>query len=321
MHKSTAFSPIRALSNALDLLMKAPLPLWVGGLVLVFVQGLAQGGAQVQIDPDDAPDQMLWALLPFVAFGLCFSLVIAMVTSWLRVGYYGGVRTVMRAGDVEFGELYRATNRWLAVFLTVLLQGLVSVLALLPGIALAGAVVLNAKKDGVEDLALPILVLAASALYLPVFLYFSLGFSLMVYPAALDGAGPVESLQRSWQLASGIRLQLLLMGLLSAALAFVGILLCCIGLIPASILVEVMWCEAYVQATREQDGGWWIDHRGDAEPPSGGDGWREWDPVEGGPRSGGPSAAPSGPVGLGGDSSNEGSERPGFDPSAWRKDP
>ncbi len=323
MHKSTAFNPTRALSNALDLLMKAPLPLWVGGLVLIFVEGLAQGGAQFRIDLDGRPEDALRVALPFVAFGLCFGLVVALVTAWLRIGYYQAVRTVMRDGDAEFGELYRASNRWLAVFLAGLVQGLANLVAALPLALFGGAAALAGQALGIEDGLLALLILFSAALYLPVLVYVSLGLSLTVHAAVLEERGPVEAALRSWELASGVRVQLLLMSLLSLVLVIAGLLMCCVGVIPAAIVIEVLWCEAYVQATRDGEG-WWIDHRGSGGgPPDGGvRGGGEWDPVEGAPTSGAatPGLAGGADPGRGGAAPEDG-EPGGFDPSAWRRDP
>ena len=102
--------------------------------------------------------------------------------------------------------------------------------------------------------------------YLPIFFYLSLGYSLMTYSACLDGTGPVASLQRSWSLASGIRIQLFLMVMLHIAITILGLCACFIGVFPASIIGHVMWTEAYVQATREDLGEWWINNRGIAGP-------------------------------------------------------
>ena len=313
MHKTTAFQPIRALSSALDLLMKAPLPLWVGGVVLATVQGLSQIGSQIRVpqNPHQHAEEVALTVLPFVLFGICLGIVVSMITAWLRIGYWGGIRTVMREGDVEFGELYRASNRWLGVFLTMLLQTVMVLVSLVPFGIFVGAAYLLHEVVGIDDDIAALFMFGGWLLYLPVLIYLELGFVLMPYPAALEGAGPVESLRISWGLASGVRLQMIGMGLLSFGLVIAGLLMCCIGVIPAGIIVEVMWCEAYVQATREGDG-WWVDHRGRGDGPGPEDGWEP---------SGGGRLVEDTPVTPSIDSAGaDPGDGEGFDPSAWRKE-
>lgn len=312
MHKSIAFQPTRALSSAWDLLMKAPLPLWVGGLILWVVQSLGSfggGSGNIQVDGEN-PEEMIWLILPLMFIGFALSIVVMGVTAWLRVGYYNGVRTVMRDGDVEFDRLYKAEGRWLTVFLTLLLQGVLAFAAALPLALVVLIAVLLGQGLDVADGGMAALIGLAVLLYLPVFIYIQLGLILMVFPAALDGFGPVESLRESWSLAGGERMQLFLIGLLQFGLMLVGLLACCIGVIPAGILAEVMWCEAYVQATRDRDdGSWWIDHRGRKDDPGAGD---DWDAGLGHARS-----AEAEPVAR--DAEPEPPASPeGFDPGGWR---
>ena len=312
MHKSIAFQPTRALSSAWDLLMKAPLPLWVGGLILMVVQSLGSfggSGGNIQFDGDN-PEELIWLILPLMFIGFALSVIVMGVTAWLRVGYYNGVRSVMRDGEVEFDRLYKAEGRWLTVFLTLLLQGVLSFAAVLPIALVALIAILVGEGLGLADGGMAGLVGLVVFLYLPVLIYVQLGLILMVYPAALDGFGPVESLRESWSLASGERLQLFLMGLLQFGLFMVGLLACCVGAIPAGILAEVMWCEAYVQATRDRDdGSWWVDHRGRTEAPDADD---DWDAGLGHARS-----AETEPIPRDIEPESPGAPE-GFDPGGWR---
>ncbi len=314
MNKSIAFQPTRVLSSAWDLMTKAPLPLWVGGLIVVIVQGLGGfggGGGNIQIDGQDA-EEWVWLIVPmmFISFGL--SVLVMGVTAWLKTGYYNGVRTVMRDGDVEFDRLYRAEGRWLTVFLTMLLQGVLTFAATLPLVLIVLAAIFAGNAMGIDGGGRAGLILLVVLLYIPVLVYVHLGLVLMVFPAALDGFGPVESMRESWALADGERLQLFLIGLLQFGLFLVGLLACCVGAIGAGILAEVMWCEAYVQATRDRDDRrWWIDHRGKENGPDEQDGWDD------GWSSGSPPQASGGAAPR--EVQPESPDAPeGFDPGGWR---
>lgn len=271
MHKTEAFSPIRSLKSAIDLLMKAPLPLWVGGLIMVVVESIgsfAGSGTDIHIKGSEDIDHVLLLLIPMMLIGFALSIAVMAATAWLKIGYFRSVETVMRTGTAEFEDIFRLRPNWLKMFLTILFQALLSVGIIVPMVLvifLVAAVVDGLDMDegvGVGS------VLIAMLAYIPVAAYFFLGIVLMPFPAALDNRGPMESLSDSWNLAKGVRINLFLMTLLQIALVLVGMLACCVGVIPASIVGYVMFCEAYIQATRTDTEGWWVRSK---TPPGGED--------------------------------------------------
>lgn len=324
MHKNQAFSPIRSLQSAWEILKKAPLPMWVGGLILVFVQSFGSaggGGGDLQIHGQEDVERMIFILLPLVLLGFLMSIVIMAVTAWLKVGYYNGVETVMRTGSVEFEELFKGRGRWLGVFLTLLLQLVLGFVLLVPMGLFALVAVAVSKALDFSDQGAVIMIIFSLVAYVPVAIFFYMGLVLMPYPAALKGLGPMESLAESWRLASGVRLQLFMMILLQVAMTIVGLLACCVGVLPAGIIAEVMFCEAYVQAARDDLDDWWVTKKegGPQGSDHGGSSGRS-------PASG--TAAPEerarvveAQTKAAPEIKQPPGEKPeGFDPSAWRQD-
>ena len=260
MRPDQAFNPIRALESAWKILMKAPLPMWVGGLILVVVQSAAGMGGNPNFNLKfHGWDAAAVVLIPLVLIALAVGVAVSLVISWLSVGYFNGVATVMRTGDVEFEKLFDARGRWLSMFLTRLLQGFLVFLSILTlGIGpIMGVIAHEALGlDGGVGVAVGAL---GFLVCVPICVYVVLGLALAPYAAALEDVNPIEAIARSWTLASGNRLMLLVFLLATILIVFVGLLMCCVGVLPASILVEVMWVEAYVQATQVDNfDEWWI---------------------------------------------------------------
>lgn len=81
--------------------------------------------------------------------------------------------------------------------------------------------------------------------------YVSLGLSFVPQVAALEGLGVVPSIQRSWALARGLRLRLLVYHAVLRAIVCVGVC-CCVGVFVAIPLVNVSRVESYLALTRER---------------------------------------------------------------------
>lgn len=270
MTRSQAFNPIRAAESAWRILMKAPLPMWLGGFLLMLVGGMGGGGGsgmnvqgQGHMDPE-----FLWVLVPVAGIGCLFGLVMFAAGSWLMVGFCNSVRTVMRTGTVELEEVFDARGRWWQMILVRIVQLLLGAAAVIPFFipVLIGMIV----SDGL-DLADEVgagIALLGVILYIPVLIYVHLGLMFMPYAAAFEDLTISQALDRSWALARGNRLQLIVFCLGSVVIALVGLMLCCVGIIPASIVIEVMWIEAYIQATdiAGDPEDWWIEDQNSYEP-------------------------------------------------------
>jgi hypothetical protein len=82
--------------------------------------------------------------------------------------------------------------------------------------------------------------------------YVSLGLSFVPQLPAFEDLGVVATMRRSWSLASGHRLRLLLHRV--ALWVLVGIGACtCVGLLAVGPIVNVSRIESYLALTRERD--------------------------------------------------------------------
>ncbi|MFT7668777.1 MAG: hypothetical protein ACI8X5_001476 [Planctomycetota bacterium] len=340
MHKNQVFSPMRALNSAWLILMKAPLAMWVGGLILVVVDGFGSSGDHgTGINfrlPKDMQHMLLW-ILPLSILGLLILLAVLALSSWIRLGFYKGVRTVMRRGEIEFEELFRRDSRWLDVFLATLLNRFLLLLLAVPfGLCVLVSIAVGSALN-VGEGPIAAMGIISSLAYAPIAVYVALGLGFMSQAVVLDECGPLESVGKSWAVACGVRFQLIGIHLALFGLAISGVLACCLGVIvtatASKIGAEVLFCELYIQASREDGGEWWIDGEKAGPTGSSGGGTREnyddesgWDatvpaaepreveaevtsPVEPDPE---PKAAPT-------DEQDLQSEPGSFDPSAWRK--
>jgi hypothetical protein len=263
MHRSTAFEAFRCLKSAWALTARAPVALWGAGLVLIFVEGCSANysspGAPTDYNVQGNADgfdysysywynewlqenPMLVAGVIVVAFLL--SILFGAFIAWIRAGYYKGVKSVMQGRPVQFGDMYANSANWLPTFLAEIVRAVLLFLGMMCGLA---ALVIPAMLTGAAGGIIGgVLVLF---LIIPVYIYIALGTTFMTRAAAIDGLGPMQALSRSWDLADGSRGDLILMHLLQFIMALVGVVCCCVGVFPAAILAEIMWVEAYVQAT------------------------------------------------------------------------
>jgi len=102
----------------------------------------------------------------------------------------------------------------------------------------------------------------------PTLIYLTSGLAFVEEFVVFGGASPMEALSQAWNLASGNRLQISLYGLVTGIFAFLGILLCCVGVLATSAVATLAWGEAYLQLSGGEGGGD-VNQAGDSD--SGGD--------------------------------------------------
>jgi uncharacterized membrane protein len=130
--------------------------------------------------------------------------------------------------------------------------GVVTVAAL-PAIASAGvAYGLHADKDMILGVA----VIFALLFVLPTMIYVGIGLAFGDRAVVIDGLGPTEALDRSWSLARGNRIQLFAFLVATRLFWFLGIFLCCIGIVLTRAIVDVGTTEAYMLATQPNSEEW-----------------------------------------------------------------
>lgn len=203
------------------------------------------------------------AVILIVAMGvglLCGGAMLAF-RSWIHGGYVRLHREVLRSGAGGFDTLFGAGDVFWSLVGFKLVWALIYtgtlLLALLPGglLAIAGAV---AKITPLIWVGVALMVLVA----IPVAVYVTLGLVFGELAVALDGAKAMEAVERSWDLARGNRLWLLLYLFVTGLFTLVGICLLCFGIVITRAIADTGFTEAYLLATRpasELEGWWSLD--------------------------------------------------------------
>lgn len=77
----------------------------------------------------------------------------------------------------------------------------------------------------------------------------SLGLLLYPYYVVDRGMGPIEALRASWDATTGQKGKLFVLGIYSVGVIIVGLVACCIGMVPALAVVSVAQAIVYVRIT------------------------------------------------------------------------
>jgi len=189
-------------------------------------------------------------ILAVVGLGLCCGLAVLAFRAWLHGGYLRLHEEVLRTGQGGFGTLFGGADVFLSMVGFKVVSGLIKagifLLTLTPGLVLAGVGVYldNAVLMVVGGL-------VGLLLTVPIAWYVGLGLYFGNHAVALDNAGVMGALERSWDLARGNRLWLTLYLLVTWVVWVVGMCLCCVGIIVTRAIVDVARTEAYLLATRD----------------------------------------------------------------------
>lgn len=261
-----AFEPIRALGVAVRLLGRAPLTLLVGGILLFLTD--PESLLELSGDHENYSMQQLLALA-WISLTICgLGLVLFLVNSLLLVGYAGAVQRVMVSGEERIQDLFQDRGLWFSMVLARVMKLGLFLITGLPFYVLVGLPVIVAAHLGMGGAGW-IFGIVFGLAYLPVWCYVNLGFVLVEEALAVEGLRPVEAVQRSWDVAEGNRIQLLLYSLSMLLVEYVGLLLCCVtaclgwALVPlAQTWTRIAWYESYLRmALPPPDDGMWVDHQ------------------------------------------------------------
>jgi hypothetical protein len=267
MEFNVAFDPFRAIRASWAAVKQAPLPLLLGGILLVMTT--SHGGGvpfRNRWDFDRGEMSELEKLLPvFLGLGAlvcCIGLACFLFSSWLEVGFQNTVRRALETGEADAGELFDARGRFWDMVLVRILALLATFASALPMLLVAAAIGFVAQRRG-HDLgpawviAIPVILV----LILPV-AYVLLGLSLVTQAVALEGKTPLEAMRRSWSLVAGHRLWLLLYWLVLGVLMLSGLCACCVGVLVTGSLARIAAIDSYLALTRGTERpGWWIETR------------------------------------------------------------
>ena len=320
MSADVALDPGRGLRHGMEALKRIPIQLWLGGAILSFTDSAGSGcsggnpgqvlellgqdggegawdtGGGFDFDFQAGLDTLSASMLQGDPFGLlalgglavlgilCCALVVGLVMfalrSYVLVGWYRLHEECLRTGGGEFSTLFSGQDLFLNMLLWNLLKGVIlfslALVCLLPAAALAGAA-LALESTGLAIGAGVVAVLTTSV----AMLYVQPGLAFGGEAITLDGLGVMDALSRSWELAQGRRLQMIVffvvLGLVKAAAWVAGLCLCLVGVFVTGPLarggVDLASTEAYLILTRglAVEEGWALlrpPEVAPAEPPS-----------------------------------------------------
>jgi len=275
MDFNQAFNPIRALQSAWKALAQAPLPLILGGVILVLAGGWGSG-VQFRSGEHGRPLEVFpyYPLLVGLAgIFCCLAIVCFLVSSWVKIGLANSVEEVLRTGHTEVDHVFQAKGRFVNMIGSRILCKLIGIAATLPFVGLVVVAAILTRGFELRH-GLAVLVIASGSLvYLPIWAYVLLGVSLADQAVALEGADPIAAIRRSWSLASGNRLMLFVYWIALFVFTLAGVCLCCVGVFLTGTLARAALSESYLALTRGSErAGWWIE-KGFAHPVEAPQGW------------------------------------------------
>jgi len=150
------------------------------------------------------------------------------IGAFFMVGLLRACLDAARGRPVQFATIFLGGDRFVPMmglyFLGTLLMGLGFVLGIVPGIILA------------------------------------LGWSFAPLYVVDANMGPIAAMRASWYATKGQKGKIFGFGLLSTGIAFLGLLACGVGVIPAASLAYVAWAAAFTRASGREpampDGPW-----------------------------------------------------------------
>jgi hypothetical protein len=255
MEFNEAFSPVRAVAHGASALRRAPLSVLVGSLSMVFLgmcSGGGGGGDLSQIAEDQSPEALLalaMVMVGVMAVGMVVSFFAFLARCFVLPGWIRVQRHVIEHGTENLGLLFTGGDTMLRMVGWSFLDGLIR-FGTLAVAAIPGAVIVAVGfSQGSESPLLLVGLLVMLLCAIPVGVYVSLGLHLGSYAVTLEGLGPIEALDRSWSLARGNRITLLLFTFVTGFVAALGLLLCGVGFVATSAIAKVGTTEAFLLAT------------------------------------------------------------------------
>lgn len=223
------------------------------GLVTNIIQAVlmaAQGAAK-----SAGSEENLGALFFAIGVSQFIGIVLRLVVDGVfQLGMVRIVLDVLNGRRVDLGRLVSQVSKMPRYVAQLLL---VSVAVMIPVVAVYGvAFLIGAKSGGVEVSSLTSLQDAvesgdifmsmwlpfsvATLLLLPLLIYFTLPLVFMNAELVYGDASPLEVIRRCYVIADGFRLPIFGYGLIAGLVAIVGVLACCLGILPAIGLAQLL---------------------------------------------------------------------------------
>lgn len=201
----------------------------VMALLQLLVQVVQQGSSLFQAESDPITS----AAISFLGMGLSF--VNLFVVYWLTSGLMGQAEVAARGGTPTIGGLLRAPRVVNAILAGMLCGILVTVPALIlmaPGIGALIWGIASGMTGGNAGYGAAAAALGGAWAIGVFLLVWIVGlFSMLVLPASvLSGGGPLDAVSAAWDAASGARITLFVLALVTALASFFGMLCCFVPL-------------------------------------------------------------------------------------------
>ncbi len=232
----TTYSVGAVLEHSWTTLKTHAMPLLLGSLVLFGVSVIFGVLSQVL--------QVGFATRPMALVGvsLSVSFVQNLIQGVLQLGFLRMCYGALTGGTVEVAQLFSQVGKilkWIAQILVVI--GILLPFMLLIGIPIGVGIALDEPWVAIGGAAGVGLLVAFPMVYV------GLGFTFAQYELVYDDdCGPIEGLRRSWQIVRGQRLTLFGLTILGVLVIIGGLLLCCVGLVPAQAIFFLMLTTAHL---------------------------------------------------------------------------
>lgn len=227
----------------------------VGGVIASIFQniGMAASGVK-QPAPGSQPDlSSLVPLLGWAVFGQIIGTVINVVVQGVvQMGLLRICIDVLHGQKANleklFSQLKRLPDYIVSQLIVFAVVGIPSIVLLLVPVGiillLAGATSYDAFKHlEPERLFTPITAGIGVLSFFTWFVflvYVSLPLQFVAPEIVYGGASGVEAVKRAWALGNGVRLSIFAVGFVAGLVAFVGLLACCVGILPAMGLAQLL---------------------------------------------------------------------------------
>lgn len=256
---SDALSPVRTITRAIDLIQKKPTGLIIGSVISFVVTMIGQVSSRLggSVDPEmirgmdgTAMAAIAGAFLVLIVVACVIAVLQGLFTLWFETGFLRVQADVLHEGEGAVSLLWSGVDRMWALFCWYFLVGTINFgvfsIAFTP--ALGVGFYFGWKQQWIPCiLGASLLSLAA----LPVTLWFTLGLQWGSRWVALENLGPMEALERSWEMAAGRRIETWFLLLAQTLLNFVGFIMCGIGLIVTRPIAELAMTDAFFALKNE----------------------------------------------------------------------
>lgn len=187
-----------------------------------------------------------------VVMTFAFILAFYVVLGGIAVGYFRMIQDTQEGRAPDIGRMFSQFSKigrvvlgliliFVATFVVTFIFGMV--------FGLLGAGLRHVSDTLATVVTVPLLI----ALYVGVF-FVSLPFQFFLPEIALTEVGTMDALKNCWKIADGYRWHMVLMFLVAVPIALVGMLACCVGIIPAYALIALLFTNLHRALRNGADG-------------------------------------------------------------------